>query len=90
MGAYCPKCKMYKPITRNLTVDQLPARKAVDVLGHILGCGHKYGNDEFMKIQDAVNEAKAAFNKESLALEKEHQKKLNGILGNMTKMKVGN
>ena len=83
MGAHCPKCKMYQPIVRNLTVDQLPARKASDVLGHVLGCGHKYGSEEFMKIQEAVNKVKDEFGKEQMSLSKEFQHKLNSVLEGM-------
>lgn len=61
MGAFCNQHNGYFPIVRNLTVDQLPARKANDVLGHVLGCGCKFGNKEFMKIQDTVNKIRAEF-----------------------------
>lgn len=61
MGGFCSLCQSYQPITRNLTVDQTPARKASDVIGHVLGCGHKFGNKEFMKIQERVTQIKTDF-----------------------------
>ena len=61
MGGYCNTCEEYLPIVRNLTVDQLPARKASDVIGHVLKCGHKFGNKEFMKIQEAVNKIRSDY-----------------------------
>ena len=54
MGRLCPVCGTYQPITRWLTVDQKPANKADDVLGSELGCGHKYGNKEFMQFQEFI------------------------------------
>jgi hypothetical protein len=61
MGAICSNHKTFEPIVKNLTVDQLPARKAKDVIGHILGCGCKFGNKQFMKIQEVVNDVNAHF-----------------------------
>lgn len=61
MGATCPKHKSYERIVQNLTVDQQPARTSKDVIGHILSCGCKFGNDQFMKVQETVQEVKAKF-----------------------------
>ena len=55
MGGYCAICKSYEPIVKNLTVDQEPARKASDVIGHKLKCGHDFGTKDFMEIQQIVN-----------------------------------
>jgi len=76
MGAHCPKCKSHQAFKRTLTVDQLPARKAVDVLGFELSCGHKYGNDEFMKIQETVNKIKSDYAKKFAELEQSQQEAL--------------
>lgn len=69
MGGFCKTCETYQPIVRNLTVDQLPARKATDVIGHVLGCGHKFGNKEFMKIQETVNKIRVQFANERRELQ---------------------
>lgn len=68
MGAFCKIHQSYQPIVKSLTVDQLPAKKSSDVIGYILGCGHKYGNDEFMKIQEQVNKIRIQFSNERQAL----------------------
>ena len=47
-----------RPVTglrRWLTVDQKSARKAEDTIGAELGCGHYYGNAEFMEYQKRVD-----------------------------------
>lgn len=71
MGGHCAICKSYQPITQVLTVDQKPAKKASDVLGFILGCGHKFGNEDFMQIQEAVNELKLKHARHLAELERE-------------------
>ena len=71
MGGHCAVCKSYQPITQVLTVDQKPAKKADDVIGFTLGCGHKFGNEDFMKIQEAVDELKLTHAKQVAELERE-------------------
>ena len=83
-GAWCPTCQSYQPIKRNLTVDQKPARKAYDVIGHELGCGHMYGNEDFMKIQVIVNEIRVEAAEKTRKLEDETRSKLAKALAVMT------
>lgn len=87
MGAMCAICKTYQPIKRNLTVDQKPARKAADVLGHELGCGHLFGNKEFMEIQKRVNGIRKIYSEHLVELEKEYQKQLAGAMEGIKSMK---
>ena len=83
MGAMCPKCKEYFPIVRNLTVDQKPAKFARDVIGHELKCGHYYGNKDFLKIQETVNEIKIEHGERLLKLEEQYKEQLSVELGKL-------
>lgn len=79
----CPKCKAYFPIVRNLTVDQKPAKFARDVIGHELKCGHYYGNKDFMKIQETVNEVKIQYGERMLKLNEDYKTNLATALGKL-------
>jgi len=61
MGTICPNHNSYERFVKTLTVDQQPAKHAKDVIGHILSCGCKFGNKQFMKIQEVVNSINAEF-----------------------------
>ena len=80
----CTICKTYQPIVKNITLDDKPARTAKDVLGHILKCGHKFGNKDFMKIQEAVNEIRLTGAKMQQELDDEIKNRLNKVLASLT------
>lgn len=84
MGAFCDKCQSYQPITQNLTVDQKPARKATDVIGHVLGCGHKFGNEEFMEIQSKVDKVRRAYAELQRKMEEEFKSEIARVLAPTT------
>jgi hypothetical protein len=88
MGAWCVVHKSHQPFRRTLTVDQLPARKAQDVLGYELGCGCKYGKKEFMEIQEKVNAVKIKFAEKLQDLEKDQSTELAKLLSVMEGGKV--
>lgn len=79
----CSECETYQPIVRNLTVNQVPARTAKDVLGHELKCGHYFGNKDFMRIQKAVNKLSVEHEEHKRELELQFKQELSKTLAQL-------
>jgi len=56
LGTKCPVCQTHQPFVKHLTKNQESAKKAVDVIGHKLGCGHTVGGEKFMRFQKEISE----------------------------------
>lgn len=88
MGGYCAICKSYEPIVKSLTVDQEPARRASDVIGHKLKCGHDFGSKDFMEIQKIVNEIKVKGAELIIEIQNEIKLKITKALAQHAKAEV--
>lgn len=76
MGTTCPICKTHQPFKRHLTRNQESARKATDVIGHVLGCDHKVGGKKFTAYQEAIQKLETDKSLQIMEIEKDFSDEL--------------
>lgn len=76
MGVECPQCHTHQPVTKVITADGEPPKKATDVMAKKLACGHTIGGAHYNEYVKRVTELDTEVRNKIASIQEEaHTKK---------------